>query len=44
MTWAESKGRNDDIVKYEAKKLDNVSCDSLPKFAKVMALTTSRTV
>ena len=43
-SWAESKGGvNDDIVKYEVKELDDGSRASLSKFAKAMALTTSRT-
>ena len=29
--WAESKGLKDDIVKYEAKEMMNVSRGSLPK-------------
>ena len=42
-SWAESKGFNDDIVKYEAKELDECFSQFLPKFAKAMAPSTSRT-
>ena len=30
---SQKQGLNNNIVKYEAKKLDENSCDSLPKFA-----------
>ena len=43
-SWTESKGFNDDIVKYEAKELDvRLSRFFAEKFAKAMSLTMSRT-
>ena len=42
-SWAESKGLNNDIVKYEAKELGECLSRFFAKFAKAMAATMSRT-